>query len=65
MIWVLCGVFGFATIVGVYFRYRASSPGPVDRSELQGAYRHAANVLGIFGVALLVLYLFAVVVLRW
>jgi hypothetical protein len=53
MLWVQCGIFGLIAILGIYIRSRASTS------------QHAANVLGLSGVTLLALYLFAVLVLHW
>ena len=66
MTWVLAGVFTFIVIVVVYLRFKVSSQaGPVDRSELQGAYWLAIKRLVVVAILLWVLYLFAGLVLRW
>jgi hypothetical protein len=64
--WVLSGIFTFAVLVVVYLRYKVTSQaGVVDQSELQEAYWRATKRLGLFVVSLFVLYLFAVLALRW
>jgi hypothetical protein len=66
MMWVLSSTFVFLAIVGVYLRYKVSSQaGVVDPDERQEAYWRAVNRLGLFAVSMLVLYLLALLVLRW
>jgi hypothetical protein len=65
MFWVQSGIVGAIAILGIYLRYRVIFPGRDDPGERESARRHALNVLGIFTVASLALYLLAVWVLRW